>query len=306
MKTKVILLIALLSVLPLFGGIQYAGGTNVNTTIAADTRTLIVDNLKAQLVIAGWTVTSGASQDWLLTSATTPTANNSIQVRLYDSGSGNCAQIFLRNAAGSKISRAYYLLPAASKVFKVLANKYQFFVYTAGSSAAREFVAAGVPYIPAFLQGVITGDFGWIWSNSNGDADATARASPRTQLDGNNGGSNNASGIVNSNLYDGSGSQAASIRFVFPHSALVQNETAGYRWHDSSLIVSEPLISWGLVNTTDEALIRGQLWDAIIINDSFAGDTSITLDSKTWTAVTGSNSGSGGVSAKGTLFVYAP
>jgi hypothetical protein len=72
--------------------IQYAGGTNVNTTYAAGTRTQLVDNLKAELVNAGWSVASGSSGDWKLDSATTPAGHN-CRVRLWDPGSGNCAQV---------------------------------------------------------------------------------------------------------------------------------------------------------------------------------------------------------------------
>jgi hypothetical protein len=39
--------------------VRYAGGTNVNTTIAADTRALLLDNLQAQLITAGWTLAAG-------------------------------------------------------------------------------------------------------------------------------------------------------------------------------------------------------------------------------------------------------
>jgi hypothetical protein len=50
-----------------------------------------------------------------------------------------------------------------------------------------------------------------------------------------------------------------------------------------------------------EALIRGQLWDAVIVQDTFAGDTTTTFDSRKWWGLTDNNSGD-----KATLFIVVP
>ena len=82
--------------------VQYAGGTNVNTTFTCTvgTRREIVDGLVAALTTAGWSMVSGGGTGTVvMRSATTPTASNVIDVRIHDPGSGNCAQIRMQNAA---------------------------------------------------------------------------------------------------------------------------------------------------------------------------------------------------------------
>jgi hypothetical protein len=51
-----------------------------------------------------------------------------------DPGSGNCTQIKMQNAAGSEVqSAALYLLPAANKSWRFIANKYELFIFTPGA-----------------------------------------------------------------------------------------------------------------------------------------------------------------------------
>jgi hypothetical protein len=114
--------------------IQYAGGTNINTTFAAGTRTQLVDNLKAELVNAGWSVASGSSGDWKLDSATTPAGHN-CRVRLLDPGSGNCAQVRIMNQGETLTpGQSVWLLPGSGKTYRVLANKYQFHTFVPASA----------------------------------------------------------------------------------------------------------------------------------------------------------------------------
>jgi hypothetical protein len=63
----------------------------------------------------------------------------------------------------------------------------------------------------------------------------------------------------------------------------------------------EPLIAWPTSSTGNEPLIRGQLWDAAVVLDTFVGDTTTTFDSKNWWAVTDNDTGD-----KATLFVVVP
>jgi hypothetical protein len=44
------------------------------------------------------------------------------------------------------------------------------------------------------------------------------------------------------------------------------------QWHDSTLLLSDPLIAWEAVNTTDPAMVRGQLWGAAVFSGSQAGE----------------------------------
>lgn len=291
--------------------IQYPGGTIVSTTFTGATKNNIVTNLQTQLNNAGWTtISGGGTGDVILESATTPTASNLIRVRLRDSAATNCAVINMQNAAASKVSQNYYLLPAALKTFRVLANKYQFFCFTPGASAAREFVGCGVPYIPSFLHSVITGEFGWISGNATSDTDtavpATSRATFRTHLHcSTNGQTNWFSGLVNSNLCDSAnGTTAGALKLMVPVGGYTADSNAGnYRWHDDSLQLCDPLVSWGLTANSDEAKIRGQLWGAMVVTDSFAADTTFSsVDGHDWWGITNSQVGNTS-NARGSLFI---
>src|SRR5687768_8340935 len=79
--------------------VQYAGGTNVNTTFTntTGTRREIVDGLATALVTAGWTYVSGSGTgDVHLKSVATPTGSQYV-IRIYDIGSGSCARLQLKS-----------------------------------------------------------------------------------------------------------------------------------------------------------------------------------------------------------------
>jgi hypothetical protein len=296
--------------------IQHPGGTIVSSTFTGALKQDIVAALETHLTAAGWSVVSGSgSTDVLMQSASTPTAANSIRVRLRSTNLTNCACVNMQNAAGTKVSQNHYLLPAAAKTFRVLANKYQWFCFVPGTSVAREYVAMGVPYTPSFLHGVLTGDLGWIQGNADADASTTTLGSFRTRLhslaSGNANGGSNCGGLANNSLmgttasaFDNHTTYCGTVKLIIPYpGALNASPATAYRWHDNSLHLSDPLIAWGLTAPGDEAKIRGQLWGAMIASDTFAGDTVLTsVDGHDWLAVTNSNAG-GGADARGTLFV---
>jgi len=292
--------------------IQYAGGTNVNTTFTCTvgTRREIVDGLVAALTSAGWsTISGGGTGDVRMQSATTP-QNLQIQVRVYDPGAGNCAQVFMRNQAGTKVSIATYLLPAVGKVYRVVADKYQFFIFTPGTSVCREFVACGVPYLPSFLVGVITGDCGWLVGNAISDTDVVGQACLRASSGVPMGAlwnRNRYSGLVNNSLIDVgiNSSYPSDFRLTVVGGAETAEYTSGQLWHDDSIVVCEPLVAWGLAATADNAKIRGQMWDAIVVGASYGPDSTISFDGKSWWALTANNGGSTS-SMRGTLFLMVP
>jgi hypothetical protein len=287
--------------------IQYPGGTIVNTTFVGTDRATTGTALETQLVNAGWTVISGSgTNDRLLESATTPTAANLIRVRIRTANLTNCVCINMQNVAATKVSQNYFILPAALKTFRIIANKYQFFVFTPGTSAAREFVACGVPWIPTFLHGVMTDDLGWISGNGLSDTSTTVQVSFRTSLHCAGSNLGYSSGIVNGSLFDFAGSGIGGpggMRLVTQVGGNVQ-DTNAFRWHDDSLQLVDPLIAWGLTSAvSDEAKIRGQLWGAVIVTDAFAADTTLaSVDGHSWLGITNANGGSTSA-ARGTLFL---
>jgi hypothetical protein len=286
--------------------IQYSGSTIINTTFTGDTRANIASNVITQLLAAGWVNVSGSGNDQVLKCATTASGLTGLQiaVRVYDPGSGNCARVALRNVSGTRIGYDLYLLPAASKTFRIIANKYQFLCFTPGASAAREFVVAGQLYVPSWLTGTSI-NAGFAHNNAQNDTDTTAYQCFRNALNCQKNGACNQTTLVSDTLLNQNGFTAISTQrlAVLASSALADSSTAGYRWADNTLAVNDALVSSGLASTSDEAKIQGQMWDACVIGDSFTVDTTISLDGHTWWAITGSNGGTGGSQGRGTLFV---
>jgi hypothetical protein len=291
--------------------IQHPGGTIISTTFVGGTKLQIVNALNTQLKLAGWTAISGdGTGDVILESATTPTANNFIRVRLRDSAATNCAVLNMQNTSASKVSGNMFLLPAAAKTFRILANKYMFFCFTPGTTASREYWMCGTLWIPTDLHGVITGELGIASGNGNSDTDTTVRPSFRTLLQCHpfSGGGQAWSGLCNSNLSEivNNGVTDAGPggpRLIIPVAAQTSYYYIGYRWHDDSLDVSDPVIAWGLTNgNIDEAKKRGQLWGCMLLTDSFAADQVLTsFDGHDWWGITNSNAGTS-QHARGTLF----
>lgn len=135
--------------------IQYAGGTNVHSSIDGSNATTCVDEIKAALVTAGWSVSSGSSGDWTLLSATTP-SGLLMKARVYVSSS-HCHFTF-SSSDGTATSQDFGIVITGTRVYKIIANKYQFFIYLegvtvgSGSGVSSNFVATGVPYLPAQVQ----------------------------------------------------------------------------------------------------------------------------------------------------------
>jgi len=298
----------LMFTLPIFAAIQYSGGTVVNTTFSnssSPTRLEIVTGLVTALNTAGWTTISGTT-DVILASATTPTATNLIYAEVLDPGSGNCAQVKIRDTTGLLISQAFFLLPGAGKTWHVIANQYNFAIFTAGGSAPREFVMAGTLYIPTFLNGVIIGYLGWIQGNGGDDSSTNQRASFKNCTATRCSNSNQAmwSAILNNTLFDYSSSQTiASMTLVHTLGGNYQYLTP-QQWHDGTYLVSDPLLAFGIVNIYDVPLIRGQIHNAIVISGGgFSQDATLTIDTHTWYVLTAPNTGSQGNWAAGQVLL---
>src|SRR6266478_373638 len=120
-----VLFVALALFTSAHAAIQYAGGTNKNVqcTATAGTKQELSDCIEDNLVLAGWTVISGShSTTVLLESAITPTAL--LQMRLQLTQGTNCVILKGRNVGNTKADTVgQFLLPAVSKVYRVIADK---------------------------------------------------------------------------------------------------------------------------------------------------------------------------------------
>lgn len=293
--------------------IQYSGGTNINTTFTntTGTRREIVDGLVAALTSAGWsTFSGGGTGDVKMKTAITPQGNQ-IMLRIYDPGSGNCARLQLFTADNIRSqSDNVYLLPAVGKVWRVIACKYQFFIFVVGSSAPRDFAMASAIYIPPFLNTLVT-SAGFLTGQSKTDTDTTSAGSfvrtMMTAYHSSYGWQQNGAYITNgflfenANLTNGAAVGVANMAAPFLTNVYGGGYSTPYRWYDYSLRADDPLVGWGGASVFDEALIRGQLWDAVLISEVFSADTTISFDSRTFWNMTANNQ-----STRHSVFVYVP
>jgi len=313
------------------------GSARVNTTFTGASIQNIIDGIETALLSAGWTTVSGhGTTNLLMQSGLTPNPQN-LQMRLrVKSNSGNCATCSIENVAGTKTSTnsttaGLMLNPGAAKTFRVIANKYQGFVFTSSVNTSREFVCFGVPALPGPLQGVIT-ECIWGSGNAISDTDTSNRDSFRVALSA-DGTSGNVTGNnignqafilngtlleVNNNTFTGGGNNAgnaalrlattAGARMVATNSS--PNQTGGgVKWHDDESFIVDAIICFGISGQSDEAKARGYIWDAAIITESFTADSTTSFSDGTatqnWFNITSSNAGVQGV-ARGSLFLIVP
>jgi hypothetical protein len=284
--------------------VQYAGGTNVNTTFTntTGTRREIVDGLVSALTTAGWTtVSGGGTGDVKMKCAATPQGNQAV-VRILDPGSGNCAQLTLYNVGLNLIQTgACYLLPFTGKVWRVIDNKYKFFIFVTGSILPREYVCFSCIYIPPFLTSSLS-TAAFIMGNGRSDSDtgfgfssgpngaifrsALGPSSSQTNYQQNGAFLTNNYMWSSSNVADGNGNAGGTAQIFAPHSLTTFsgqfNSQFVYRYHDMSLHISDPLIAWGTTSYTDEPTIKGQVWDMAILHEQFQMDSSFSFDGRNY------------------------
>jgi len=302
--------------------IQYAGGTNVNSTIAADTKALLITGIQTGLTTAGWTVISGGGTTDVKLQSVATADGNQIRVRVWDSGS-NCVNIRMTNVAETVGQNGQvYLLPATSKTFRIIANRYQFCLLVPGSLDNRDFALCSAIYIPAHLvsAGVTTAAFITGSGVSDSDAGSTRGGLRKTFTLRGYAGAESCTFYSILNLveleYVGSADTASRpglLQLAAMRGSQIHN-IGCFRWHDDSALMTEPLVAWG--TTADaEAKLKGQLWDAILSSEAYPMDQTTTFDSHNWYSVTDSNNGympavgdtlTADVSARGTLFLVVP
>ncbi len=298
--------------------IQYAGGTNINNqlTAALGTKQELASWIQDELVAAGWTLISGShSATIVVESAATPA---SLQMRLTILTSAtNCVTLRGSNVGGTKAAAVgQFLLPGIGTNYRILCNKYQYFIATDGNGISRGVAAGGVIYTPSF-----TGITEAIWTvgNAQSDTDTSVGISWKAALQLNNNagtGSNNTQQsiwvTINGTQWESAAGVSAGafgmLNIMVPFSGFLGyagGSSVGYRWFDNSAFITEPLLLVG-AGLSLEGKIIGQLWDAAIITDSIAAETSLTFDSHNWLVWTDTSPGSAGISQRGALVIVVP
>jgi hypothetical protein len=176
-----------------------------------------------------------------------------------------------------------YMLPDGS-TYRIIANRYQFFLMKDGNSnEARRFAAGGVPFVPNFLTADLT-DTAWLHCDSASDTDTGVEACFRNNMNALGG---NKQVIVNGNGNgESTGGDNWRQELVVMHGAL-STSTHPFKWFNADWVAYEPVIQY---NFTAFSLAQGQLWDSFIISqDDMPLDNEFTFDSRTFHAITKPN-----------------
>jgi hypothetical protein len=296
--------------------IQYASGSSrINTATTISDKSGLCSMIHTGLVTGcGWTATTTTSStDHIYQSQVTPQSNQ-IKVRIWDDGA-NCVRLRMMNNAETIVqSDSCYLLPAASTTYRIIANQFQFAIFVPGSISSRNFVMASALYLPPHLVAMGLSTCAFILGDGGSDTDSSnTRGSFRTSLNSRGFASATPSQgwtLLNSTHVEYNGLTAdSSTHPGLPALMCAQSSaihyTSGWRWHDDSAFVIEPLIGWGAPTVDSENKIRGQLWDAWIATESYPADITTPFDSRTYYNITDSNDGTSVLPAsmRGSLFV---
>lgn len=265
--------------------IKYSGGTLVNTifTQTTGTKAELVDWINGRLVAAGWTSTTNATHDFTLDSVVNGEGLGG-SVRTYDpGGSNNCARLKFTNVAGTITQVGdCFLLPSVGKIWQFVGSRYQFYVFTPGSSNAREFVAGGTLY----SLGVGVSEAVWGGGNANSDTDTASRASLRTSLGWTSTTSvapGNVAQIVNGALTEAAAS-TTSLKGV-PVLIGTTFSNTSVRWFNGGLLVGDPLFALS-TNISNDPKVVGQLYDSFLINGTWPADVQLFYDGHIFQSIT--------------------
>lgn len=266
--------------------IPYSGSTPINYVFTdAGTRIDLVNKLNTQLKNAGWSVVSGdGTSDVLMKSAVTP-QGVSINIRIYDPGSGNCAQVILKTSSGVVGSITGFLLPASAE-WRIWACKYWFGIFRTNSInrlQPRGIVFAGtLVSLPPGLLARMGPDLELGFINSLGvsdtDASSAGKGTFRSELVG-----WSMNGTTSSQIYRSVATGGAN---AYPYLALqlysFYSQGWGFNWADGSTFSQEAIVCCANFGGG-----MGMLADAMVIYRQMGGETELfTFEGKNWMPIT--------------------
>lgn len=275
-------------------GIAYSGGPNIKADFAADTIADIVAGIKANLLLANWTASTGSGDENLLSGTTSQGLN--CRVGLYTSGAGIHSQIKFENFLSTRLGQSHYLTPSAGRVLRIIANPFFFLVLrpaATGSASNGTFVCGGVPKLEDHMTSSVKE---CIFSHGDIQSGAVTFAdSFRTS--GRVGGSSNSWNNVNGDMMstqawttagaDGIGKQCLLAPFGYtPGNSAGFNDRSGYLFIDGEGFKTPARICWGLTSADTEPHIRGYIWDGAATTGQYPEDVTDSYDSHTFYNVT--------------------
>lgn len=293
--------------------IQYSAGMKYFNTVVCNTKADLCSAIDTALTNGGWSVTNHTSTTDNTYESGLTAQGNQVQVRVWDAG-GSCISLRMMNAAKTiQQSGACYLYVTTSTSYTFIVSQYQFTFFVPGSVSSRNFVMGSALFIPPNLTAMGLTTAAFILGNGRSDADTSnVTGSFRTALTTRGfSGAAPAQGwtLLNSTAVEYNNLSSDAYQHPgLPAMAVLQSAAidsiSGYRWHDDSALIMEPLIAWG-ASVDSEAKLRGQLWDAFVATDSYPADITTVVDGHNYYNVTQSNNGSTTLPAsmRGSLFV---
>lgn len=276
------------------------GNTTVYYVTAPTTNSfnLATSSGGAAIALSGTpTGTATMNCELLMQTATTP-QTYAIRARIRDNG-GVSIQFTIESVDGTKVGTnnngtgGGSIFPTLDRVFRIIANKYQFTILVPGDvNVAREWVMICCPYVFSFMPTLA--NIGFMCSNSVSDTNTGYNPNNnwRLQLDNNAVNFNNMNLLYDTNFWEEVGGPGIGGAYYGP--MLVYPTYPGNggvllrRYGNGDSLTADPLVAWGLTSPTDEAQVRCQLWDAIIIMDQFLHDMTTSFDSHNWYNLTAS------------------
>lgn len=269
-------------------------------------------------MLAGWSVVGGATGSWAVQSAESAWNTFLFSCRVtMDNSPTNCLGIKFSNGNGTQIATTnIFVIPGRD--YRIIANRYQFFLFTQGLTQAREFCAGGNLFQDPVLLPSSASTDGSIWGQGNAvsDTDTSTNFSFRFQLVACN--TNNISQTNTPIQY----SKYGVNNYVVPASATINATPGGQRLMALASALARPEVTgcgnatfinddhnltaatmmWGLTGVADAAKMTGNLFDAYVTDQIMAGDTIVVIGGRQFWAITNNNQGAQN-SMQGTLLV---
>lgn len=276
--------------------IQYSGGTIINRLFTPATRADWVNAMTQAVSDAGWTNISGtvgSGSDVLMETVAQNSAAK-CRFRFFDPGGANaCAQTTLKNQAGSITTNPAFTFPG-SVPWRVIANKFTFWAFVSGNAnytQMRGIVYGGTLWTPTFLGVQAGDDVGFMQHTSASDTNTGTQGSMRYHLRPYTGnlGQGSSCWIWKANAL-GSDSGSGNMMNLAVWEGGPNSGTSGdqaYRYQDSSYLMYEPFLSWPTGSSgSNESKLKGQIYDAMIINGTWSGETTVSMDGHLWMSFT--------------------
>ena len=291
-----------------------SGGTLINTTFTGATKQNVTDGVETALLAAGWTTISGSgTTDCVMQSAA---VSAGFQFRLRIKASTNCTAFSIEDIDGTpagtnSTSGGGYILPAAAKTIRVIASRYNAFIFCPTTSN-RDFVAVGLIAPPANITTLTQAAY--MMCNAISDSDSTTgrdcwRSGFGTKTSNNH---PNFQILINGTLWEQSSNANIASSAGIPELLVTvppyfqsTNISRGYRYYNDDYITWDPQFFVGANSLAAEGKVLGNVYNMTCVADTLSIDTTLTFGGYTW-YVLGTVAGASGSYPKGSLLVVVP